>query len=80
MSKVEDYHERVEVNLRRLRLAHEVINEVHKQILDPLFPQERADLLIESEDVAESAYRLMETVQHIVWNKELKKPINHPED
>jgi hypothetical protein len=79
MSKIEDYHERVETNLRRLKLAHEVINEVHKQLLDPLFPQERADLLLEAEDTAESAYRLMESIQDIVWNEELKKPVNHPE-
>lgn len=79
MSNIEDYHERVGVNLRRLRLAHEVIDEVHTFLLDPLFPKERADLLIEAEDTAESAYRLMETVQQIVWNEELKKPSNHPE-
>ena len=80
MSNVENYHERVEVNLRRLKLAHEVIDEVHRLLLDPLFPKERADLLIEAEDTAESAYKLMESVQDIVWNEELKKPINHPED
>jgi hypothetical protein len=80
MSNVENYHERVEVNLRRLRLAHDVIDEVHTFLLDPLFPKERADLLIEAENTAESAYKLMESVQEIVWNEELKKPINHPED
>jgi len=80
MSNVENYHERVEVNLRRLRLAHDVIDEVHKLLIDPLFPKERADLLIEAENTAESAYKLMESVQEIVWNEELKKPINHPED
>jgi hypothetical protein len=80
MSNVDNYHERVEVNLRRLRLAHDVIDEVHKLLIDPLFAKERADLLIEAENTAESAYRLMESVQEIVWNEELKKPINHPED
>ena len=80
MSNVENYHERVEVNLRRLKLAHDVIDEVHRLLLDPLFPKERADLLIEAENTAESAYKLMESVQDIVWNEELKKPINHPED
>jgi hypothetical protein len=80
MSNVENYHERVEVNLRRLRLAHDVIDEVHRLLVDPLFPKERADLLIEAENTAESAYKLMESVQEIVWNEELKKPINHPED
>jgi len=79
MSKIEDYHERVETNLRRLKLAHEVIDEVHRQLIDPLFAQERADLLLEAEDVAESSYRLMESVQGIVWNEGLKKPSNHPE-
>ena len=79
MSQIENYHERVEVNLRRLRLAHEVIDEVHKSLLDPLFPQERADLLIEVESLAESAYILMQEVQDIVWDESLGKPENHPE-
>lgn len=77
---VDNYHDRVEINLRRLKLAHDVIDEVHKFLVDPLFVQERADLLIASENAAESAYRLMEDVQRIVWNDSLKKPANHPED
>jgi hypothetical protein len=79
MSNIDNYHERVEVNLRRLKLAHGVIDEVHKYLLDPLFPQERADLLIEVENLAETAYVLMQEVQDIVWHENLGKPENHPE-
>ena len=80
MSNVDDYHDRVETNLRRIRLAHSVVDEVHKFLLDPLFPQERADLLIASENLTEASYGLMQDIQSMVWDDDkLGKPENHPE-
>jgi hypothetical protein len=67
MFDLEDYATRVETNLRRINLAKDVIDEVNKYLLDPMYPDDKADLLIAAEELAQSSFYLMEEVQAIVW-------------
>jgi hypothetical protein len=67
MFDLDDYATRVETNLRRIRLAKDVVEEVSKYLLDPMYPDDKADLLIASEELAQSSFYLMEEVQSLVW-------------
>jgi hypothetical protein len=74
MSGLEDYQLAVEANLRRIRLATAVVNEVHEQILDPIYPHAKADLLLQTEALLEASFNLMEEVREIVWANQLGNP------
>lgn len=69
MFDIDEYATRVETNLRRIRLANDVIEEVSKFLLDPIYPDDKADLLIAAEDLAQSSFFLMEEVQALVWGQ-----------
>lgn len=74
MAGLDEYQILVEANLRRIRLATAVINEVDNQLLDPLFPYAKADLLLQTEALAEASLVLLENVREIVWANQHGKP------
>lgn len=71
---LDEYGFLVDANLRRIRLATAVINEVQDQLLDPLYPHAKADLLLQTEALADSTLILLESVRDLVWSTQLKDP------
>jgi hypothetical protein len=74
MAGLDEYQLLVEANLRRIRLATSVINEVHNQLLDPLYPHSKADLLLQTEALVEASFNLLEDVREVVWSNQHGQP------
>jgi hypothetical protein len=58
-------------NLRRIKLAADVVAEVHRGLLEPLDPESQADLLLATEDLADTTLDLLIAVRSVVWNESL---------
>ena len=74
MAGLDEYGFLVDANLRRIRLATAVINEVQEQLLDPIYPHSKADLLLQTEALAEASFNLLESVREVVWANQYKDP------
>lgn len=74
MASLDEYNSLVEANLRRLRLATAVVNEVHDNLIDPLYPHSKADLLLQSEALLESSFALLDDVREMVWANQFGEP------
>jgi hypothetical protein len=74
MFSLEDYQEAVESNLRKIRLSELVVSEAHSNLVNPIYPEDKADLLIATEKLAESAFMLLEQVREIVWEDSKNQP------
>lgn len=74
MAGLDEYNLLVEANLRRLRLATAVINEVHDNLIDPLYPHAKADLLLQSEALLEASFTLLDEVREMVWANQFGEP------
>jgi hypothetical protein len=77
MESFDDYDQQVRDNLRRIRLCSQVVDQVHRELLDPFHPERRADLLLEAEELASVSFELLANVREIVWHENLKPA---PED
>jgi len=69
-----EYQEAVEQNLRKIRLCKHVVDEVHRTLLDPLYPEDKADLLLATEYLLDAIVCLTNDVAEMVWNDQLRKP------
>jgi hypothetical protein len=69
-----DYQENINSNLRKIKLATHVIAEAHANLLEPIFPEDKADLLLATEDLATTAFELMEDVRASIWSENLTGP------
>jgi t-SNARE complex subunit (syntaxin) len=69
-----DYQENIQANLRKIKLATHVIAEAHANLLEPIFPEDKADLLLATEDLATTAFDLMEDVRASIWSENLTGP------
>lgn len=68
MNVYDDPHQaQVNANLRQIKLATHVLAEVHAKLINPLDPEEKADLLLASEDLCLLAIELVEDVRELVW-------------
>lgn len=74
MAGLDEYGFLVDANLRRIRLATAVINEVQEQLLDPIYPHSKADLLLQTEALAEASFSLLENVREVVWANQYRDP------
>lgn len=74
MFSLEDYQEAVESNLRKIRLSELVVSEAHSNLINPIYPEDKADLLIATEKLAESAFMLLEQVREMVWEESNNQP------
>lgn len=74
MASLDEYNLMVEANLRRIRLATAVVNEVHDQLIDPLYPHAKADLLLQTEALLEASFTLLDDVREMVWANQFGKP------
>lgn len=74
MAGLDEYNLLVEANLRRIRLATAVVNEVHDQLIDPLYPHAKADLLLQTEALLESSFALLDDVRELVWANQHREP------
>jgi hypothetical protein len=64
---IESYDHQVDINQRRLRLCFFAIEEVKKGLLDPIYPDQKADLILATEDLCLASYELLEQTRHLVW-------------
>jgi hypothetical protein len=71
---LDEYNLLVEANLRRLRLATAVVNEVHDNLIDPLYPHAKADLILQAEALLESSFALLDDVREMVWANQFGEP------
>jgi hypothetical protein len=71
---LDEYGFLVDANLRRIRLATAVINEVQDQLLDPIYPHAKADLLLQTEALADATLILLENVRELVWANQYRDP------
>jgi hypothetical protein len=74
VSQINDYQEAVEQNLRKIRLCRHVIDEVHRTLIEPLHPEDKADLLLATEYLLDSIVCLTDDVSTMVWQNQLRKP------
>lgn len=65
----ESYDHQVDVNQRRLRLCFYAVEEVKKTLLEPIYPDQKADLLLASEDLCLATYELLELTRGLVWGE-----------
>ena len=72
-----DYQENIQANLRKIKLASHVIAEAHANLLQPIFPEDKADLLIATEELATTSFELIEDVRASIWDESLKGPTTH---
>lgn len=69
MRSFEEFEQQIESNQRKLLLCKMVVDEVNQELLSPLRVEERADLLIATEELAESTMELLMNVREMVWGK-----------
>jgi hypothetical protein len=50
------------------------MDEVHDNLVKPVYPDKRADLLIEAENLAESVFHLLEDIREMVWEDQHIEP------
>ena len=74
MPSINDYQESVEQTIRKIKLCHHVVNEVHRSLIEPIYPEDKADLLLATEALLDSIVCLTEDVSTIVWKNQLRKP------
>jgi hypothetical protein len=74
VSGINDYQFEIEQNLRKVRLCRHVVEELHRTLINPIYPEDKADLLLATEDLLSSTFALMETVSEVVWQDNLRKP------
>lgn len=77
---IESYGHQVSVNQRRLRLCFYAIEEVKKTLLDPIYPDQKADLLLATEDLCLATYELLEQTRGIVWGDSELPPNEYEEE
>jgi hypothetical protein len=70
MSTTDKYTEQVQTNLSRIELCTSVLLKVQEQLLDPLYPEDKADLLLATEELAKAVYDLLGEVRVHVWGAE----------
>jgi len=71
---INEYQEAVEQNLRKIRLCKNVVDEVHRHLIDPLYPEDKADLLLATEYLLDAVVCLTNDVSEMVWHDQLRKP------
>jgi len=72
---IESYDHQVDINQRRLKLCFYAVEEVKKTLLEPIYPDQKADLLLASEDLCLATYELLELTRGLVWGE--SKPSRH---
>jgi hypothetical protein len=68
---IDSYDHQVDINQRRLRLCFHAIEEVKRQLLEPIYPDQKADLLLATEDLCLASYELLEQTRGLVWGDQL---------
>ena len=67
------FDEHLSNNLRRIKLATDVVAEVHRALLDPIDPESQADLLLAVEDLADTTLELLLAGRQVVWHESLQQ-------
>jgi len=57
----------LDVSLRRLELCNYAIQEIHTELQRPADPEQKADLLVSSENLAFEVLDLLQTVRTYTW-------------
>lgn len=70
MAGYEEYFDQVRANLRRVKLSTQVVAEVKETLVDPLYPDNKADLLLAVEELAEESIALLLEVREMVWESQ----------
>lgn len=71
------YFEQVDDNLRRIKLVANLLAEIHTQIVDPLYPEARADLLLATEDLAETSLEILLDIRQLAWEDNKTPPSDY---
>jgi hypothetical protein len=77
---IESYDHQVDINQRRLRLCFHAIEEVKRQLLEPIYPDQKADLLLATEDLCLASYELLEQTRGLVWGDQLPNTSEYEQD
>ena len=60
----------IDVALRRLELCAYAIQEVHTEVQQPTDPEQKADLLLATENLTYEVLDLLKTVKYYAWGPE----------
>lgn len=71
---INDYYEALEQNLRKIKLCQHVVDELHRSLVIPIYPEDKADLLLATEALLDSVIHLTNDVSEMVWQNQLKNP------
>lgn len=64
---IESYDHQVAINQRRLKLCFHAIEEVKLTLLEPIHADQKADLLLATEDLCIATYELLELTRGLIW-------------
>lgn len=64
---IESYDQQVETNQRRLKLCFYAVEEIRRQLVEPIYPDQKADLILATEDLCLASYELLEQTRQLVW-------------
>ena len=73
-------HQDLKTALRRLELTSYAVQEVHTELDKPQDPEEKADLLIATENLASEVIDLLHTVRVYVWGINYDEEVYSPEE
>jgi hypothetical protein len=77
---IDSYDHQVDINQRRLRLCFHAVEEVKRQLLEPIYPDQKADLLIATENLCLASYELLEQTRGLVWGDQLPNTEEYEQD
>jgi hypothetical protein len=60
----------IDIALRRLELCAYAIQEVHTEVQEPTDPEQKADLLLATENLTYEVLDLLKTVKYYAWGPE----------
>jgi hypothetical protein len=72
-----EYVKAVEQTHRRISACTNTIATVREELFDPIFLEERANLLIAAEDLFNEALTLVQACREIAWPDNLAEPIRN---
>jgi hypothetical protein len=67
------YENAVEKTIDRLELCTLAVLEIHGNLVDPVSAEQRADLVLTTEELAVEIAQLLHTVREMVWGPDKKK-------
>lgn len=68
MSAIDEHQKKVEENLELIQLCSLAVDKITNDLADPIFPDDKADLLLAIEELTEQTIDLLHVIRQMVWD------------